>query len=83
MPELTDSEMPRTIVLLRGINVGGRNKLPMAQLKDCLESLGCGDVQTYIQSGNAVAVVPASLMNSISGKLAETIDARHGFAPGS
>jgi uncharacterized protein (DUF1697 family) len=73
--------MSRTVLLLRGINVGGRNKLTMTQLKNCLESLGCRDVQTYIQSGNATAVVPASLRKSVSGKLAGTIEARHGFAP--
>ena len=42
------------IVLLRGINVGGHNKLPMADFKDILTELGARDVQTYIQSGNAV-----------------------------
>ncbi len=42
------------VVLLRGINVGGHNKLPMAELKDVLNELGAHDVQTYIQSGNAV-----------------------------
>ncbi len=42
------------IVLLRGINVGGHNKLPMVELKDTLTELGATDVQTYIQSGNAV-----------------------------
>ena len=39
------------IVLLRGINVGGYNKLPMAEFKDVLTGLGARDVQTYIQSG--------------------------------
>ncbi len=41
-------------VLLRGINVGGKNKIPMADLKACLEDEGFGDVATYIQSGNAL-----------------------------
>ncbi len=45
----------KTIVsLLRGINVGGRNKLSMKDLKDTLEPLGLSSIQTYIQSGNVV-----------------------------
>jgi uncharacterized protein (DUF1697 family) len=40
------------IVLLRGINVGGKNKVPMADLRTCLEELGFADVSTYIASGN-------------------------------
>ena len=42
------------ILLLRGINVGGHGKLPMAELKDILMGLGATNIQTYIQSGNAV-----------------------------
>jgi uncharacterized protein (DUF1697 family) len=40
--------------LLRGINVGGKNKVPMPQLKALFEDLGHSDVVTYIQSGNVV-----------------------------
>jgi uncharacterized protein (DUF1697 family) len=46
--------MTRQIVLLRGVNVGGRNKLPMKLFASALEGLGCENVRTYIQSGNAV-----------------------------
>ncbi|QQR37497.1 DUF1697 domain-containing protein [Devosia oryziradicis] len=42
------------LVLLRGINVGGKNKLPMAALRSFLEDLGFENVSTYIQSGNAI-----------------------------
>ncbi|HSD56134.1 MAG TPA: DUF1697 domain-containing protein [Candidatus Saccharimonadales bacterium] len=41
------------VVLLRGINVGGKNKVPMLELKKCLEGLGYSGVSTYIASGNA------------------------------
>lgn len=44
--------MPRTIVLLRGINVSGHNKVPMADLRSTLTDAGFTDVATYIQSGN-------------------------------
>jgi uncharacterized protein (DUF1697 family) len=43
-----------TIALLRGINVGGRNRLAMADLRQVLAGLGYGNPQTYIQSGNAL-----------------------------
>ena len=42
------------IVLFRGINVGGKNKVPMAGLKECLEQLGFSNVSTYIASGNVI-----------------------------
>jgi uncharacterized protein (DUF1697 family) len=40
--------------LIRGINVGGKNKVPMATLKKCLEELGFSNVSTYIASGNVI-----------------------------
>lgn len=46
--------MPRYALLLRGVNVGTKNSLPMAELRAMLMKLGCTDVQTYVQSGNAV-----------------------------
>ncbi len=48
------TEMKTFIVLLRGINVGGKNKVPMQQLKQCLQALGYDDVTTYIASGNVI-----------------------------
>lgn len=42
------------IGLLRGINVGGKNKIKMAELKRVLEAMGLGNVQTYLQSGNVL-----------------------------
>lgn len=47
--------MPRYAILLRGINVGGKNTLSMAKLKACLEAHGYENVATYINSGNVVA----------------------------
>jgi uncharacterized protein (DUF1697 family) len=46
--------MTRYLVLLRGINVGGRNKVSMAALRELLESVGHTRVSTYIASGNAI-----------------------------
>ncbi len=74
--------MQTIIALFRGINVGGRNKLPMRELVAVLEELGLTDVSTYIQSGNAVfhaddAVDGERLVEEIGGEIHE----RHGFAP--
>ncbi|GAA3389569.1 DUF1697 domain-containing protein [Streptomyces roseoviridis] len=46
-------------LLLRGINVGGHRKVPMAELRSLLEELGHRDVKTYLQSGNAVFTTEA------------------------
>lgn len=63
--------MPRYVALLRAVNVGGRNKVPMAELRDLFESLGHADVSTFIQSGNVLftaraSVTPKSLETAIS-----------------
>lgn len=46
------------VALLRGINVGGKARVPMEQLRSSFESLGCTDVHTYIASGNVVFATP-------------------------
>lgn len=46
--------MNKYVALLRGINVGGNNKIAMANLKACFESLGFKNVSTYINSGNVM-----------------------------
>lgn len=52
--------MARYVALLRGINVGGRNAIPMPALKASFEEHGFDDVRTYIQSGNVVFSTPTS-----------------------
>jgi uncharacterized protein (DUF1697 family) len=46
--------MSSHVALLRGINVGGRNKVAMAELRELVSSLGHDQVSTYIQSGNVL-----------------------------
>jgi uncharacterized protein (DUF1697 family) len=46
--------MARQIALLRGVNVGGSRRVPMAELRELLTGLGHEDVATYLQSGNVV-----------------------------
>jgi uncharacterized protein (DUF1697 family) len=52
--------MARYVALLRGINVGGKNAVPMPALKASFEDAGFGNVTTYIQSGNVVFDAPSS-----------------------
>lgn len=68
--------MTRSIGLLRGVNVGGRNKLPMALFASALEGLGCSNVRTYIQSGNAVFDGETSAAD-----IAAAVKKAAGFAP--
>jgi uncharacterized protein (DUF1697 family) len=42
------------VALLRGVNVGGRGKVDMRELRRQFEKLGCSDVSTYINSGNVI-----------------------------
>ncbi|MDQ6728135.1 MAG: DUF1697 domain-containing protein [Actinomycetota bacterium] len=46
--------MNNYVVLLRGINVGGRNSVPMGGLRACLTELGFANISTYIASGNVI-----------------------------
>lgn len=69
----------RHILLLRGINVGGKNRLPMADLRSALEELGAREVETWIQSGNAVLEAPARLAKGLPATLREQLRARHGL----
>ncbi len=66
--------MPRYVALLRGINVGGKNKVPMADLRALVESLGLREVSSFIQSGNVIftapkAVAPATLEAAVEREL--------------
>ncbi len=53
------------IALLRGINVGGKNSLPMKDLVAMFLAAGCVDVETYIQSGNVVCRASAALAKRV------------------
>ncbi|RLU94706.1 hypothetical protein CTZ27_18525 [Streptomyces griseocarneus] len=66
--------------LLRGINVGGHRKLPMADLRSLLTELGYGDVRTYLQSGNAAFTAGATDESTLEAELSRAVDARFGFA---
>ena len=57
--------MTTWIALLRGINVGGRNVLPMRDLAATLTDAGFGNVRTYIQSGNVVFASDAAAAEDV------------------
>ena len=69
--------MPRYVALLRGINVGGHNRMAMADLRALVTSLGHGDVATYVQSGNVVftaePAAPAALADQLARAIADTL----------
>jgi uncharacterized protein (DUF1697 family) len=67
------------VALLRGINVGGNNVLPMKALAAMFESAGCRDVRTYIQSGNVVFSAPAAVVRKLSDAITKAIEKRFGF----
>lgn len=73
--------MTRCVALLRGVNVGGRNRLPMADWRALLETRGYRDVATYIQSGNAVFETEDA-PETVQAQITADIAARVGFAPG-
>jgi uncharacterized protein (DUF1697 family) len=74
--------VPTHVALLRGINVGGAGKLPMAQLREVLEGLGHDDVATYIQSGNAVFTATGRAKTQVLARAIEdAIEAAAGFRP--
>ena len=65
--------MPRYAVLLRAVNVGGANKLPMAALRDALTKAGYRDVATYIQSGNVALSSPSKSDADVARGVAKVI----------
>lgn len=67
------------IALLRGINVGGKHRLPMKDLTEIFREAGCTEVRTYIQSGNVVFQAENGLAGRIPELVAEAISDRFGF----
>ena len=69
------------MALLRGINVGGRNKVVMVDLRDVVASLGFADVVTYIQSGNVVFTSADADTTRLAARLETAIAERLGVRP--
>ncbi len=73
--------MKTYIALFRGINVGGHNLLPMRKLVSILESLGLANVETYIQSGNAIFKTKSRDAAKLVSKIRTAIHKAQGFKP--
>jgi uncharacterized protein (DUF1697 family) len=67
------------VALLRGINVGGKNILPMKELAAMFVGCGCGNVATYIQSGNVVFSASAGVAKGLAGLITREIEERFGI----
>ncbi|MCX5417438.1 DUF1697 domain-containing protein [Streptomyces sp. NBC_00059] len=65
--------------LLRGINVSGHRRVPMAELRTVMGELGHGDIATHLQSGNAVFSSESGDEDSLAAELEQAIDAHFGF----
>lgn len=73
--------MPVVVAMLRGINVGGAGKLPMAQLREVIAGRGYDDVRTYIQSGNVVCRSPLADTDAIADDLRRAVRSSTGLDP--
>lgn len=73
--------MPTHVALLRGINVGGRNRVAMADLRRVVAGLGHTDVTTYIQSGNILFSTAAADAAALAAELEQAIAAGLGVRP--
>jgi uncharacterized protein (DUF1697 family) len=71
--------MASHVALLRGINVGGRNKIPMADLREVVTSLGHTGVSTYIQSGNVLFSTTEDDTAKLAAALESAIEDRFGI----
>lgn len=61
--------LKRHIAFLRGINISGKNKVPMAELKQGFEKLDLGEVKTYLNSGNVIFQVTKMGLRSLQTRL--------------
>ena len=66
------------VALLRGINVGGKNRVPMKQLTEIFLDCGCADVVTYIQSGNVIFRGPKAGQERLPARVQAEIASRLG-----
>lgn len=71
--------MNKYITILRGINVGGKRKILMADLKQLFEKIGAKNTQHYIQSGNIVYTHTEQDNNVLSTHISEAIKKQYGF----
>jgi uncharacterized protein (DUF1697 family) len=71
--------MPTYVAFLRAINLGAQRKVPMADLRDCLEDAGYEDVATHIQTGNVLVRTPTRSLVKVTEQLETVLGERYGF----
>jgi uncharacterized protein (DUF1697 family) len=71
--------VPTYVALLRGINLGSKRRVAMADLRTLLEDLGYDDVRTHLQSGNAVFRTGTRSAAAVKKELEKALDASLGF----
>jgi uncharacterized protein (DUF1697 family) len=72
--------MPSYVALLRGINLGARNRVAMSDLRALLEKLDYRDVRTHLQSGNAVFTAAARSARAVETAVENAVEAELGLA---
>lgn len=76
----SSNKMKKTyIAFLRGINVGGHHKVPMADLRKEMATLGFENIKTILNSGNIIFDGEATDLDILEGKIAERLEAKFGF----
>lgn len=70
--------MPRYVALLRGVNVGKGNRVPMAELRALLEAQGCSRVRTLLNSGNAVFTSSVRSVPALAARIHDALVERLG-----
>jgi len=79
MKERLAKASSRHVALMRGINVGGKNILPMKELAAIFVEAGCVEVTTYIQSGNVIFSAPDKVAAGLNGVIAKQVEKRFGL----
>ena len=69
------------VALFRGVNVGGKNKLPMKELAEMFTEAGCAGVRTFIQSGNVIFQAEPDLSSQLPRLISQRIEERFGHKP--
>lgn len=68
--------MKKYVALLRGINISGKNKIPMAELRKCFEEFAFQEVKTYLNSGNVIFSSDANDIKNITNQIEKMIKNR-------
>src|SRR5690554_4641792 len=74
-----ESQKSVMVAFLRGINVGGHHKVPMAELKSTLADMGFSDIKTLLNSGNVVFTTSPTAIAALEEQMAEVLEKKFGF----